>query len=120
MIFNVNQILALSEVYSELIEASNIFSSCMKKTIMEYMKTNEIISFDISDCFLSHPIEIFESITANMNIISIVYKDNDLFIQYDGNVFENFDNLTPTDLITIYIVHFQDGINKIKNIFKAD
>ena len=118
-IFNVHQFLNLAESYKNIMKASKEFQNELKKTIIEFMSVNNIERINISDCFLQQPVEVCEGIVIKMNIENILLHQGNLLIEFnDKETYSDFNNLTPTELLTIYIMHFQDGISEMKKVIK--
>ena len=118
-IFNVHQFLNLAESYKNIMKASKEFQNELKKTIIDFMSVNNIERINISDCFLQQPVEVCEGIVIKMNIENILLHEGNLLIEFnDKETYSDFNNLTPTELLTIYIMHFEDGIKEIKKVMK--
>ena len=118
-IFNVHQFLNLAESYKNIMKASKEFQNELKKTIIEFMSVNNIERINISDCFLQQPVEVCEGIVIKMNIENILLHEGNLLIEFnDKETYSDFNNLTPTELLAIYIMHFEDGIKEIKKVMK--
>lgn len=119
LIFNVNQLLNLEESYNSMMKTNQSFKNDLKQAIITFMTMNNIERIDISDCFLQQPVEVCEGIVIKMNVENILLHDDNLLIEFsDKETYADFNNLTPTELLTIYIIHFQDGISEMKKVIK--